>query len=163
YRRNDNYNRNRNNNIECYSCGERGHTRPYCPNNQRTENNNRINENNRAYRNNDRNNNGNYENTNRDNRNRRTNNNREINYFESLNSNRTTLEEGNVFDTEYSSEEEDNNENKKGIFMITRSGRKVNSESQKEQNFKHQDRTKKARETRRKNNCCIICGGVGHF
>ena len=146
YRRNDNYNRNRNNNIECYSCGERGHIRPDCPNNRRIENNNRVNENNRAYRNNDRNNNGNYENTNRDNRNRRTNNNREINYFESLNYNRTTLEEGNVFDTEYSSEE-DNNENEKGIFMTTRSGRKVNSESQKEQNIKHQDRTKKARET----------------
>src|SRR5947207_761604 len=104
----------------------------------------------------------NYENNNQDNRNRRTNNNREINYFESLNYNRTTLEEGNVFDTVYSSEE-DNNENEKGIFMTTRSGRKVNSESQKEQNIKHQDRTKRARETRRKNNCCIICGGVGHF
>src|SRR5436190_2833131 len=131
YRRNDNYNRNRNDNIECYNCGERGHIRPDCPNNRETGNNNRAyNNNNETYRNNNRNNNGkNYENINRDNRNRRINNNREINYFESLNFNRTTLEEGNVFDTEYSSEE-DNNENEKGIFMTTRSGRKVNSESQ---------------------------------
>jgi predicted aspartyl protease len=171
FRRNNRYNGNRNTNtgnynrnrdMECFECGEMGHIRPYCPNGG-NRNNNRT-----TYGNNNRNNNQrNYGNTQReerntDNRNRRTNNrNNEhaINMFDSsLNFSRTTFEEEDVLDTDYSSDG-----NEREIYMTTRSGRKVNSESQKERSMKQQNGLQRARETRRANTICGTCGTKGHF
>ena len=74
-----------------------------------------------------------------------------------------------MLDVDYSS---DDAESEKKIYMTTRSqkkynnrttGRKINSESQKEENIKRQTGLQKARETRKKNNRCATCGDIGHF
>ena len=138
-RNNGNYQGNRD--RRCYECNELGHIRPNCPNINRTQDSRSTGRNNRK-------------NNEKNDESRRTNV-KEYRLFDSLNYNRASEEKENAHDTDYSSENE-----YEMYEMTTRSGKKVRSESQKEQDMR---RAQKARETRKSKNICTICETAGHF